>query len=378
MNTETLQNIVEAAAALGHRARSNLAGLWNSSIRYARLQNIGKLYEKLGAIYQLLQPDTRDQEQVVVDKSTEDMGQEQVVATEKSKEGQITTNKANGLDAKTAKMNTTLRVAEKVAQVKNGAKGAHEKLHTVNTDSEDESAKSPEETGRETNKQKKNKNQKIIVQRAKKMDAEKSKNDAEGTELRQDFGSRSEDKANIQIYRKNKVATQKFSGQFGPERALETIHTARKGCEKLQTKICTPGVIKTGGICRATCLGKIRSKTGPGATIKRRQQSENKKQASMMQKIMDARVSGTRFIEATKEVNAKAWAICEIMRHKLEQKNLPDCDEQYRKLWNAVGYMTSRTINQLEKEMQQEEKDQLTVLDPGANSFSELVRGWRT
>ena len=125
MNTETLQNIVEAAAALGHRARSNLAGLWNSSIRYAQLQNIGKLYEKLGAIYQLLKPDTRDQEQVVADRSTEDVGQEQVVATEETKEGHITTSEANGIEAKTAKINSTLTVAEKIAQVENGAKEAH-------------------------------------------------------------------------------------------------------------------------------------------------------------------------------------------------------------------------------------------------------------
>ena len=85
LSTGMLQNIVEAAAELGHRARSNLAGLWNSSIRYAQVQNIAKLYEKLGAIYELLKPDTRDQESVVADESTEDGSQEQVVATEHKK-----------------------------------------------------------------------------------------------------------------------------------------------------------------------------------------------------------------------------------------------------------------------------------------------------
>ena len=96
-----LQNIVEAAAALGHRARSNLAGLWNSSIRYAQVQNIAKLYEKLGAIYELLKPDPRDKEQVVADEGTEDGSQEQVVAAVHEVTNDKNVDKADENDEKT-------------------------------------------------------------------------------------------------------------------------------------------------------------------------------------------------------------------------------------------------------------------------------------
>jgi len=81
-------------------------------------------------------------------------------------------------------------------------------------------------------------------------------------------------------------------------------------------------------------------------------------QERTMQKIMKNRTRGQAFAAERRDINARAWGLCEIMRHKLKQKNLPDRDEQYRKLWNAVGYMTSRTVSQLLNEMEENEKAQ--------------------
>ena len=109
--------------------------------------------------------------------------------------------------------------------------------HKNNSDGEDESAKIPEETGEEKNEHKEKKNQKIIEQKAKKANAKQSENDEGRTELRQDFGSEFESKANEETYRENKVAAQKFSGQFSCKEVSKTISTECKGHEKSKAKI---------------------------------------------------------------------------------------------------------------------------------------------
>ena len=85
-----MKNIAIAAGALGHRARQNLARLWNSSIRYAQRQDMGMLYEKVGQVYKLLKPEDVGREQVVAEEEQEQtVSSESVVADENAAENGI-------------------------------------------------------------------------------------------------------------------------------------------------------------------------------------------------------------------------------------------------------------------------------------------------
>ena len=54
ISRDMIQTIVEAAGALGHQVKTNLARLWNSGMHYVQKQNMDKLYEKVNAVYELL------------------------------------------------------------------------------------------------------------------------------------------------------------------------------------------------------------------------------------------------------------------------------------------------------------------------------------
>ena len=67
---------METAGNLGHRAKSNLARLWNSGLHYVGTQNLGKLREKVNAVYELLRTQPEVPEQVVVDQKHQDAPKE--------------------------------------------------------------------------------------------------------------------------------------------------------------------------------------------------------------------------------------------------------------------------------------------------------------
>ena len=58
INAEVLQILITRTDILGHqvRQRRSLGRLWNSVIMYAQRSKIGKLHEKIGAMYDLLNP----------------------------------------------------------------------------------------------------------------------------------------------------------------------------------------------------------------------------------------------------------------------------------------------------------------------------------
>ena len=75
-----IQTIVEAAGALGHQVKTNLARLWNSGMHYVQKQNMDKLYEKVNAVYELLRPQAEVLEQVVASEDRQEVPKELVVA----------------------------------------------------------------------------------------------------------------------------------------------------------------------------------------------------------------------------------------------------------------------------------------------------------
>ena len=74
-----IQTIVEAAGTLGHQAKSNLARLWNSGLHYVSTQNLGKLHEKVNAVYEMLRPQVEMPEQVVASEISQEVSKEMVV-----------------------------------------------------------------------------------------------------------------------------------------------------------------------------------------------------------------------------------------------------------------------------------------------------------
>ena len=81
-----------AAGKLGYRARDNLAKLWNSSIQYAQRQDMGKLFQKIGQVYELLRPEGGSQVQVVAEEQDTEMGSPELVVAGDIGENEIERN----------------------------------------------------------------------------------------------------------------------------------------------------------------------------------------------------------------------------------------------------------------------------------------------